>query len=85
MKYRYLRTGPDGGWQMSADIYAKCPVCGYYMSLDPTKDDVCPCANMTKDTGMGRFGAKSSDDSIELYTKNTFVKSPVNMINNKRR
>lgn len=68
-EYKYLRTGPDGGWKMSADIYAKCPECGYFMSLDPEKDDICPCGNMSKDSSMGRFGAKTGDNSIELYKK----------------
>lgn len=69
MKYKKLRTGPDGGWKMSSEIYALCPLCGYYMSLDPAKDDICPCGNITKDAGMGRFGARTGDLSIKLFQK----------------
>ena len=69
MKYQYLRTGPDCGWRMSKDLFAKCPKCGYYMSLDPAQDDSCPCGNMSKDTGMGRFGANTGDMSIDLFIK----------------
>ena len=67
MKYEFIRKGPERGWTMSKDIYARCPVCNYYMSLDPRFGDTCTCGNMYKDSGMGRFGAKTGDNSIELY------------------
>lgn len=69
MEFEFIRKGPDGGWRMSADLFAKCPECGYFMSLDPEKDEVCPCGNLRKDNGAGRFGAKTGDDSIEIYRK----------------
>lgn len=51
---------------MSKDLYAKCPECGYYMSLDPTKSESCPCGNMYKEC-EGRFGANTGDMLIEIY------------------
>lgn len=69
MQYKYIRTGPNGGWHMSPELYAKCPKCGYYMSLDPRKSEDCPCGNMYKDSGCGRFGANTGDVSIEIYQK----------------
>lgn len=68
MKYKYLRTGPTaGGWEMNTRLYAKCPMCGYYMSLNPAKTDNCPCRNLYKDSDAGRFGARTGDASIEIY------------------
>lgn len=78
MAYIYYKTGPNaknGGWRMSTDIYAKCPKCGYYMSLDPEADDICTCGNMHKDSSYGRFGAKTGDKSIRLYKKFNLYKS----------
>ena len=69
VQYRYLRTGPENGWTMNSDFYAKCPQCGYYMSLDPTQSDQCPCGNLIKDRDYGRFGARSGDETIEIYQK----------------
>lgn len=68
-RFEYIRTGPECGWTMSKDIYAQCPVCGYYMSLDPLESDSCPCKNMYKDSDMGRFGAKTGDKTIKLFKK----------------
>lgn len=67
--YQYLRTGQENGWTMRSDLYAKCPECGYYMSLDPTQSDICPCGNLTKDSDCGRFGARTGDKTIEIYQK----------------
>ena len=67
--YRYLRTGPKNGWEMSPNLYAKCPQCGYFLSLDPMKSEICPCGNLHKDSGAGRFGAKTGDSTIEIYIK----------------
>lgn len=47
-EYRYLRTGPKNGWEMSPNLYAKCPQCGYFLSLDPMKSESCPCGNLIK-------------------------------------
>ena len=69
MSYEYLRTGPDDGWHMSSELYARCPKCGFYMSLDPGKSESCPCGNMYKDCGDGRFGAYTGDASIKIYKK----------------
>ncbi len=52
---------------MNKDLYAKCPECGDYMSLDPTKSESCHCGNMYKER-EGRFGADTGDMSIEIYT-----------------
>ena len=71
MKYKYCRTGCDEkGWQMQKDLFAICPICGYYMNLDPEgQDDRCPCHNLYKDVGFGRFGAKSKDETIKIYKR----------------
>lgn len=69
LRYQYLRTGPENGWTMNSDLYAKCPKCGYYMSLDPTQSDMCPCGNLIKDIDYGRFGARTGDKTIEIYQK----------------
>ena len=69
MEYIYLRTGPKNGWEMKPELYAKCPKCGYYMSLTPTDSDVCPCGNMSKDCDYGRFGAKTGDASIKIFKR----------------
>ena len=68
-EYKYVKTGPDNGWSMGINLYAKCPICGYFMPLDPTKSDSCPCGNMYKDSDYGRFGAETGDMSIEIYEK----------------
>ena len=71
MKYEYIRKGCDSkGWKMSKDLYAKCPCCGYYMSLNPMEGDCCPCGNLSKDADYGRFGARTGDRSIEIYKLN---------------
>lgn len=67
--YRYLRTGPRNGWEMRSDLYAKCPRCGHFLSLDPTISESCPCGNLYKDNGVGRFGAETGDNSIRIYVK----------------
>lgn len=68
MEYKYVRTGPgQSGWQMKADLYSKCPLCGFYMSLAPSESCVCPCGNMYKDAEYGRFGARTGDMTIEIY------------------
>lgn len=63
LRYQYLRKGPEKGWVMKPDLYAKCPKCGYYMSLDPTQSDMCPCGNLSKDIDFGRFGATTEIDA----------------------
>lgn len=68
-QYQYIRTGPENGWTMRPDLYAKCPTCGYYMSLDPTQSETCLCGNLTKDADYGRFGARTGDETIEIYQK----------------
>lgn len=68
-KLEYIRTGPQNGWTMRKELYAQCPICNYYMSLDPAESDSCPCGNMYKDCDMGRFGARSGDATIKLYAK----------------
>lgn len=75
-EYEYLRTGPGEGWTMSKELYARCPRCGYYMSLDPSTDDVCPCGNLCKDSGAGRFGADSGDASIAIYQRTPSAAAP---------
>lgn len=69
LQYQYLQTGSKNGWAMKSDLYAKCPQCGYYMSLDPTQSDECPCGNLFKDCNFGRFGARTGDETIEIYRK----------------
>lgn len=69
MKFKYCKTGSNDGWIMKQGLYAKCPICGYHMSLNPLTDDICPCENMYKDSAYGRFGAKSGDFTIEIYEK----------------
>jgi hypothetical protein len=54
---------------MSPELFAKCIKCGYYVSLDPTKSETCPCGNIYKDIDCDRFGAKTGDVSIEIYQK----------------
>lgn len=68
-KLEYIQTGSEKGWAMEKDIYAQCPICKYYMSLDPLESDICFCKNMYKDNGMGRFGAKTEDKTIRLFRK----------------
>lgn len=69
IEYKYLRTGSEDGWEMCKDIYARCPVCGYYMSMDPSTSESCPCGNIKKDSDAGRFSAGTGDSSISLYEK----------------
>lgn len=69
LQYEYLQTGQKNGWIMNSGLYAKCPKCGYYMSLDPTQSDVCPCGNLIKDSDCGRFGAQTGDETIKIYQK----------------
>lgn len=69
LQYQYVRKGPKNGWAMKSDLYAKCPQCGYYMSLNPMQSDECPCGNLFKDCDYGRFGAKTGDETIEIYRK----------------
>ena len=70
LQFQYLRTGATKtGWRMGPDLYAKCPQCGYYMSLDPVQNESCPCGNLTKDSDYGRFGARTGDESIKIYQK----------------
>jgi hypothetical protein len=66
-KMIFLHKGPKGGWVMSADLYAKCTDCGYFMSMSPEEDDICFCGKLTKDTGMARFGSRLGDKAIEIY------------------
>lgn len=68
-EYKYLRTGPEKSWKMAKELYAKCPECGYYMSLDPTTDDTCPCGNLQKDSGACRFRVRTGDETVEIYEK----------------
>jgi hypothetical protein len=51
------------------ELFAKCIKCGYYVSLDPTKSETCPCGNIYKDIDCDRFGAKTGDVSIEIYQR----------------
>ena len=61
-------TGPGPGWRMSSSLWAKCPYCEGFMSLDPGVTDQCWCSSLFKDHSAGRFGcADADDDDIEIY------------------
>ena len=59
--------GPHIGWSMGADLYARCPRCRAFMSLDPTMNATCPCGGLHKDADAGRFGSSFGDGEIEIY------------------
>ena len=72
----HIRTGPSNdGWYMNKKIYAMCSRCGYFMTLDPTINDICPCGNLYKDNQAGRFGARTGDNTIELYKETNSIKN----------
>ncbi len=57
---------------MSPDLYAKCPKCGYFLSLDPMKNDGCPCGNLNIDSDTGRFSIKTGDSTIKIYRRKSY-------------
>ena len=62
-----LRFGPipGGGWSMVSRYFYNCSECGYLMP-GGEDDENCWCGNLRRDS-IGRFGARSGDDSIEVF------------------
>jgi hypothetical protein len=70
--YVYLGNGPAAtgggdGWNMSAELTARCRACGGFVSLDPTEYGNCPCDALHKDPNAGRIGSSFGDAAIEIY------------------
>ena len=72
--YLHLGNGPqatgDGpGWSMSGELYARCPRCRDFISLNPTETVQCTCGALHKDADVGRIGSSFRDDAIEVYRR----------------
>jgi len=62
-------TGSGLGWNMRADLVAKCPRCAGMLSLDPALSASCPCGDLYKDSDAGRFGSSFGDEAIEVFRR----------------
>lgn len=56
---------------MNAELYARCPRCGGFISLSPTESAQCTCGALHKDADAGRIGSSFGDDAIEIYRKDS--------------
>jgi hypothetical protein len=61
-----IRFGPipGGGWSMAGRFFYRCSECGYLMQ-GGHEEEICSCGNLYRD--VGRFGANTGDDSIEVF------------------
>ena len=57
---------------MSPDLYAKCPKCGYFLSLYPIESDGYPCDNLNIYSDTGRFSIKTGDSTIKIYRRKSY-------------